>query len=99
MQVYPVLRVLTARPDDEELAQAHHHLYGHADIRKPYSVAQWAEDASPMFEDIRKRGKVSIFVGGTGLYFRALLDGLSPVPKIPQDVREDIRNSLIRDAC
>ena len=97
MQVYPVLRVLTARPDDDELAQAPHHLYGHAAIEKPYSVARWIADVEGVLVDLKNRDKVPIFVGGTGLYFRALLEGLSPVPDIPEHIRNDVRASLIEE--
>ena len=94
MQVYPVLNVLTARPDADELAVAPHHLYAHAALDEPYSVAKWLSDVKPVFDDITARGKTPIFAGGTGLYFRALTEGLSVVPEIPAEIRDDIRSRL-----
>lgn len=87
MQVYAELRVLTARPSDDELAQAPHVLYGHVPAREAYSVARWLVDVETTLGDADARGLVPIIVGGTGLYFKALLEGLSPVPAIPEDVR------------
>ena len=87
MQVYAELRILTARPTDEELAQAPHALYGHVPAAEAYSVARWLGDVERALGEAAKRDQVPIIVGGTGLYFRALLDGLSPVPAIPPDVR------------
>lgn len=86
MQVYSGLRVLTARPDDDDLAAAPHLLYGHIDPSVPYSTGQWLRDAAAL--DGQLAGRKAIFVGGTGLYFRALTEGLSAMP----DVHEEIRN-------
>ena len=94
MQVYPVLNVLTARPGAPELDRVPHHLYGHAPLDQPYSVAHWLSDVAPVFEDIVSRNKVPLFVGGTGLYFTALIDGLAEVPPIPQELRESVRADL-----
>ncbi|MFD0917634.1 tRNA (adenosine(37)-N6)-dimethylallyltransferase MiaA [Pseudahrensia aquimaris] len=95
MQVYPVLNVLTARPPKEDLERVPHHLYAHVDPRLSYSAAQWVQHAEAAFSDVTKRGRVPIFVGGTGLYFMALEEGLSAVPPIPEDVREGVRQELI----
>lgn len=86
MQVYSGLRVLTARPDDDDLAAAPHLLYGHIDPSVAYSTGQWLRDAAAL--DGQLAGRKAIFVGGTGLYFRALTEGLSAMP----DVHEEIRN-------
>ncbi len=94
MQVYPVLDVLTARPAAEDLQAAPHHLYGHAELKRPYSVMRWLQDVKPVLSDVVGRQKVPIFVGGTGLYFRALLEGLATVPEIPEEVRRQIRTDL-----
>jgi len=87
MQVYSDLQILTARPDKQELASAPHFLFGHVDGFKPYSVAGWLADVSQLMElDEIAAGSI-IFVGGTGLYFNALLEGLSPVPDIAPQIR------------
>ncbi len=85
LQVYAKWRVLTARPTDAELAQAPHHLYGHVDEARDYSVGAWIKDVSDIIE---KADKPAIIIGGTGLYFSTLLNGLSEIPPIPPEVRE-----------
>lgn len=94
MQIYPVLDVLTARPPVDDLNRFPHHLYGCADPAAAWSVERWRLDAERVMADIRHRGAVPIFVGGTGLYFRALDDGLSRVPEISSEIRESVRNNL-----
>jgi tRNA dimethylallyltransferase len=105
MQVYRELRILTARPTEEELMQAPHSLYGHVSGRHAYSVAQWLKDATVSIEQAWNAGAMPILVGGTGMYFKALEEGLAETPEIPPDVREkwrafdgDIHNELaLRD--
>jgi len=87
MQVYRELRVLTARPGAAEEARAPHRLYGSRSGAEPYSVGQWLDDARAALEEAQTQGLMPILVGGTGLYFKALFEGLSPVPEIPEDVR------------
>ncbi len=87
MQVYAELRILTARPTPEEEARAPHRLYGHVPVREAYSVGRYAEAATHAIAAVRAQGRVPIIVGGTGLYFKALLEGLSPIPNIPDNVR------------
>ena len=94
MQIFPVLRVLTARPDDADMALLPHHLYGTTPLEGPSSVAIWMSEAKRVAEDIWGRGKVPVFVGGTGLYFRGLEHGLAQVPHIPSDIRESVREKL-----
>ena len=91
MQVYRELQVLTARPSVAEMETAPHRLYGTVPGRDPYSVGRWVGDAAAAIEDARERGQVPILVGGTGLYFMAMLQGLSPVPEIPEDIRRHWR--------
>jgi tRNA dimethylallyltransferase len=88
MQVYAELRVLSARPSaaDEEVAP--HRLYGHVAARERYSVGRWMSDAAAVLAEARASGQVPIFVGGTGLYFKALTEGLSSIPPIPPEIRE-----------
>jgi tRNA dimethylallyltransferase len=92
MQVYKELRVLTARPGEADEAAVPHRLYGMRPASEPYSVAAWLGDLRPLVEAARAGGPPLVIVGGTGLYFRALLEGLSPVPEIPADIRSFWRN-------
>jgi tRNA dimethylallyltransferase len=87
MQVYRELRVLTARPTPEEEARIPHALYGFVAGAEPYSAARYAMDAARAIGEARECGRVPIVVGGTGLYFKVLLEGLSPVPAIDPEVR------------
>ena len=88
MQVYADLRVLTARPSPQEERQEPHHLYGVIDGAQACSAGIWAEMASRASDEIQARGKVPIFVGGTGLYMKTLEEGLSPIPDVPSTIRE-----------
>jgi tRNA dimethylallyltransferase len=91
MQVYRDFRVLTARPTPAEESQAPHLLYGHVDAAENYSVGRWLADASRALAAVERAGRLPIFVGGTGLYFRALIRGLSSMPPVPEAVRAKIR--------
>jgi tRNA dimethylallyltransferase len=97
MQVYRDLRVLTARPTSEEEARAPHRLYGHVDAAMNFSAGAWVADAAKVLAEARAQNRLPIFTGGSGLYFKALTRGLSAVPPIPPDVREDVRTRLQRD--
>lgn len=81
LQVYADLQIISARPDAHEMAQLPHHLFGHIDAGERYSVGRWREEAVPVIVDIMARGRVPIIIGGTGLYFKALLQGLANVPQ------------------
>lgn len=87
MQVYRELRIITARPSAEDEARVPHRLYGHRASVDGYSVAAWLADVAPLIAEARAGGDPLNIVGGTGLYFKALLEGLSPVPDIPDDIR------------
>lgn len=91
MQVYRDLRVLTARPSIEEESRIPHRLYGHIDAAENYSVGQWIRDVGLALSEIWRAGALPIVVGGTGLYFKALLRGLAEVPPTPPDVRAQVR--------
>ena len=91
MQVYKQLQILTARPKKKDLKKIKHHLYGFCDVRKNYSTGEWLKLLLRKIKDIRKRKKVPIIVGGTGLYFKALTDGLVKIPNIPIQARNEIR--------
>jgi tRNA dimethylallyltransferase len=91
MQVYRDLRVITARPSAAEEAQVPHRLYGHVDAAENYSVGRWCQDARAALDEARRQGRVPILVGGTGLYFKALTQGLSAVPPTPPEIRAMVR--------
>jgi tRNA dimethylallyltransferase len=97
MQVYRDLRILTARPTADEEALVPHRLYGHVDAAVNFSAGAWVADAAEVIEEAKALARVPIFVGGTGLYFKALTRGLSAVPAIPPDIRESVRVRLERD--
>jgi tRNA dimethylallyltransferase len=88
LQVYRELAVLTARPSSADLARAPHRLYGTVPAAKAYSVGAWLADAARAIGEAESAGRVPILVGGTGLYFKALLEGLAPVPDIPPEIRK-----------
>src|SRR5581483_2847724 len=87
MQLYRELRVLSARPSAADEAAAPHRLYGTVPASEAFSVGRWLEAARAAIAEARGEGRVPILVGGTGLYFKALLEGLAPVPDIPAEVR------------
>ncbi|HEY3222392.1 MAG TPA: tRNA (adenosine(37)-N6)-dimethylallyltransferase MiaA [Pseudolabrys sp.] len=99
MQVYRDLRIITARPAPEEEAQVMHRLYGHVDAAENYSVGRWCRDAEGALNSPAGQGRVPIFVGGTGLYFKALATGLAAVPPIPADIRAEVRSRLQREGA
>jgi len=96
MQVYEELRILTSRPTPEDEAAALHRLYGFRAAAKAYSVADWLGDIRPLIDDARAGGPSLIITGGSGLYFRGLLEGLSPVPQIPDEIRAFWRGEATR---
>jgi tRNA dimethylallyltransferase len=87
MQVYRELRILTARPTPEEEARAPHRLFGHIGVRDAYSVGRWLDDVAGALAWCEGAGRRPIIVGGTGLYFKALLEGLAPVPQVAPEIR------------
>lgn len=91
MQVYRDLRVITARPTVEEEAQCSHVMFGHVDAAVNYSVARWLDDVRQTVVELEADGRLPIIVGGTGLYFRALLEGLSDIPAVPDALRAELR--------
>ncbi len=94
MQVYRDLRVLTARPDDADLSAAPHHLYGVVDAAERYSTGRWLKDVAAAVAEIAARGSAPILVGGTGLYFKALTEGLAAAPAIDPNVRAALARAL-----
>ncbi|GIT91971.1 tRNA dimethylallyltransferase [Jannaschia pagri] len=92
LQVFADWQVLTARPPVEETSQAPHALYGHVDWARNYSVGDWLREVAGLPKDLRP-----IIVGGTGLYFRALTEGLAEIPPTPPEVRREATDRLERD--
>jgi tRNA dimethylallyltransferase len=97
MQVYRDLRIITARPTADEEARVPHRLYGHVDAAVNFSAGHWVTDAAGALAEARAQNRLPIFVGGSGLYFKALTRGLSAVPPTPPEVREGVRARLQRD--
>ncbi|UWU33102.1 tRNA (adenosine(37)-N6)-dimethylallyltransferase MiaA [Rhizobium sophoriradicis] len=97
MQVYDTLRVLTARPSEEEMQGVPHHLYGHVPAGAAYSTGAWLRDVSALLPALKAAGQLPVFVGGTGLYFKALTGGLSDMPTIPEALREELRTRLLEE--
>jgi tRNA dimethylallyltransferase len=91
MQVYKQLKVLSARPNPKNYQKIKHHLYGFHDVKKNFSTGDWLKLSIKKIKDIKKRNKVPILVGGTGLYFKSLTDGLVKIPNIPIKFRNKIR--------
>jgi len=91
MQVYKQLKILSARPDKSKHQKIRHHLYGFHDVKKNFSTGNWLKLVLKKIDEIKKRGKIPIIVGGTGLYFKALIDGLVKIPNIPIKIRNQIR--------
>ena len=90
MQVYKQLKILTARPSDKNKKNIKHYLFGIIDVRKRFSTGQWLKECIKIINLIRKRKKIPIIVGGTGLYFKALVDGLVRIPKFKPSEKNKI---------
>ena len=91
MQVYKQLKILTARPNKGDKKNIKHHMYGTVDINKKFSTGKWLKMTIKKIKEIKKRKKIPILVGGTGLYFQSLIDGLVKIPEIPHKFRNKIR--------
>ena len=92
MQVYKQLKILSARPDPKQYKKIKHHLYGFHDVKKTFSTGDWLKLVNKKIKEVQNRKKVPILVGGTGLYFKALIDGLVEIPNISLKYRNQIRN-------
>ncbi len=91
MQVYKELKILTARPFKKDYQKIKHHLYGFLSVKKNFSTGEWLKLVNKKIKELKKKNKVPILVGGTGLYFKALTDGLVSFPNIPNKFRQKIR--------
>ncbi len=92
MQIYKQLKILTARPNKKEQKNIKHHLYGIININKNFSSGTWLKLAISKIKEIRRRKKIPIVVGGTGLYFQSLINGLVEIPNISMKLRNKIRS-------
>ena len=97
-QVYADLRILSARPDAEEMGGVPHHLFGHVDGAEAHNAARWAAEARDALSRAHAAGQVPILVGGTGLYLRTLLFGIAPVPPIDPAIRDEVRAMPVAEA-
>ena len=91
MQVYKQLSILTARPKKKDQKNIKHHLYGFQSVTKKFSTGAWLKLVKSRIKEIQKRNKVPILVGGTGLYFKSLTEGLVKIPNIPLRFRNKVR--------
>ena len=91
MQIYKEISILTSKPDKLDTKIVKHHLYGFNSVKKKFSTGHWLKMVLNKIEDQWKKGKQPIVVGGTGLYFKALTDGLVKIPNIPNKVRMEVR--------
>ena len=92
MQVYKELKILSARPNLKDYQSIKHHLYGFHSVKNNFSTGDWLKNAIKKIKEVRRKKKIPIFVGGTGLYFKALIEGLVSIPNIPIRFRNKIRN-------
>ncbi|MEE8294097.1 MAG: tRNA (adenosine(37)-N6)-dimethylallyltransferase MiaA [Sphingomonadales bacterium] len=94
MQVYKGLDIIVAQPRQTELEKIPHALYGFRDPAKSFSVARWMEEAKKAADEAWENGRLPIFTGGTGLYFKALVDGISDIPEVPEHIRLSLGRRL-----
>ena len=96
MQIYKEIKILNTRPNKKLTSKIKHHLYGFCSVKKKFSVGQWLKLTNNKIQNITKKNKIPIVVGGTGLYFKALTDGLAKIPKIPTKFRKKITKDKIK---
>ena len=96
MQIYRQLKILSARPNPKNYQKIKHHLYGFQDAKKNFSTGDWLKLVTKKIIEVKKRKKIPIIVGGTGLYFKALTDGLVNIPNIPLRLRKQIRSLQLK---
>ncbi len=94
MQIYKDIPIIAASPSEEEQKEVEHRLFGIYDCSKRGNVVEWAELCAETIRDVWSKGKLPVVVGGTGMYVNALVDGVSPIPEIPQEVRDDVQKRL-----
>ena len=89
VQVYEDLKLLSARPSEEDMQQIPHFLYGYVKSQKNYSIADWLQQLSKVLLDVDKLKKTAILVGGSGLYLNAVINGLAPIPRIREEIKKE----------
>ena len=89
VQVYEDLKLLSARPTEEDMNQIPHFLYGYVKAEKNYSIADWLQQLSKVLLDIEKMKKTAILVGGSGLYLNAAINGLAPIPRLKEEIKKE----------
>jgi tRNA dimethylallyltransferase len=94
MQVYRDLSIITARPGPAEMARVPHLLYGHVDAAENYSAGRFVDDVEVTLGEARALGRIPVFTGGSGLYFKALIAGLAAIPPVPPEIRAAVRERL-----
>ena len=87
VQVYEDLKLLSARPSEEDMREIPHYLYGHVKSKANYSVAEWLEQLNKVLTEINKNKKMAILVGGSGLYLNAVINGIAPIPKLSEEIK------------
>ena len=92
MQIYKELKILTARPNKIDIKKVKHHLYGIKSVNSKFSTGSWLKEVKKKIKYIKKKNKIPILVGGTGLYFKSLTEGLVKIPNIPISFRKNIRS-------
>lgn len=97
LQVYCDLQTLSARPDSDDMADIPHHLFGHVSGETLYSTGDWVRDVVPVILDIMGRNRTPILVGGTGMYFRALLEGLADIPTVSQEIASAVDRIPVKE--
>jgi tRNA dimethylallyltransferase len=91
LQVYKELPILTSQPSPEDQKKVPHHLFGYRSAEMPCTAAAWIEDICPILDEIIQKGRIPLIVGGTGMYLKAITEGLTPTPSINSTVREEVR--------
>ena len=91
MQIFKEIKILNARPNSKDKSNIKHHLYGFLSVKKNFSVGEWLKKCLKKISEIKKRKKIPIIVGGTGLYFKSLVDGLAKIPNISKRNRDKAR--------
>ncbi len=96
MQIYKELKVITARPSNSDIKKVQHHLYGYVNGNERFNVEKWCLDSVKIINMLNKENITPIFVGGTGLYVETLIKGITPIPNIPEKIKND-SNKLVED--
>ncbi len=89
VQVYEDLKLLSARPSEEDMRQIPHFLYGYVESQKSYSIADWLERLNKVLLDVENLKKTAILVGGSGLYLNAAINGLAPIPRLTEEIKKE----------